>query len=212
MFDNDSTEKLTKKDYTEIVVEAGMQAIPVVGGPLATLYFGQKQEKRFKRLETLYTNLSHDLNSGKYSLPPIEAHNPEELKAIIEELHDKVETEYLETKLKYYKQYFKNTLISPVQGNYDERKMFLDILSQISPLQIELIVFLTTQPSAIKQGDITKPGVESALIQGSINQLKNLGLIKGVLNQISFGGTGNSINEDISLTSFGQKFHTFCLQ
>lgn len=211
MFDNNSTEKLTKKDYAEIVVEAGMQAIPVVGGPLATLYFGLKQEQRFKRLESLYRELSNDLNSRKYHLPPIESHNPEELKAIIEEIHDKVETEYLEIKLKYYKQYFKNTLTLPVNGNYNERKLFLEILSQLSPLQIELIGFLISQTAPIVQGSINKPNVDTSVIQASINQLKNLGLVQSILNGISIGGNTSGMNESISLTSFGKKFHSFCL-
>lgn len=38
----------------DIVIEAIIQTIPYVGGALSTLYFGHKQEKRFKRLETFY--------------------------------------------------------------------------------------------------------------------------------------------------------------
>ena len=33
------------RDKIELAVEASMQMIPVVGGPLATLYFGNKRRK-----------------------------------------------------------------------------------------------------------------------------------------------------------------------
>lgn len=44
-------EKISGKDKLELVINAGLQAIPYVGGPLATLYFGYKQEQRFQRVE-----------------------------------------------------------------------------------------------------------------------------------------------------------------
>ena len=35
-------DKLNGAEKRELVLQAGMQAIPYVGGPLATLYFGAK--------------------------------------------------------------------------------------------------------------------------------------------------------------------------
>ena len=40
---------MENKDKIELIVNAGLQTIPYVGGPLATLYFGYKQEKRVER-------------------------------------------------------------------------------------------------------------------------------------------------------------------
>ena len=42
---------MNNKEKFELAVNAGLQAIPYVGGPLATLYFGYKQEQRFQRIE-----------------------------------------------------------------------------------------------------------------------------------------------------------------
>lgn len=204
-------EKLSVKEYRDIVIESGMQAIPYIGGSLATLYFGVKQEKRFKRIENFYKELSVDIEMIKSSIPDISCHNSEELNAILEELHEKIESEHLEIKKSYYKQYYKKTLLRPVNGNFDERKLMLDILSQITPLQIEIIIFLVRQQSAIIAANIQKPGTENAVIQGSIAQLKNYGIIEGSLKEIVFGGSGNAINENVSLTAFGRKFHEFCL-
>ena len=71
--------------------------------------------------------------------------NPEELSALIEEFNEKVESEYIEFKRKIYKNYFKRTMIQPVNGNFNETKLFLGILSSVTSLHIEIIVFLITQ-------------------------------------------------------------------
>lgn len=203
---------MKKEDINgEVIIESLVQAIPYVGGPLATLYFGQKQEKRFRRLERFYQEICEEIGNIGQTLPNISSHNPEELSAILEELHEKVETEHLEVKRRYYKEYFKNTMRFPVNGNFDERKLFLDILGALTPLQIELVIFLSQQPAAIQASTISKPEVDQALIAGSLAQLKTFGITEGALNSIVFGGGGNAINENISLSTFGQRFHSFCL-
>jgi len=195
----------------DVIIEALVQAIPYVGGPLATLYFGKKQEKRFRRLEKFYQELKEEIGNIGQALPDISTHNPEELSAILEELHEKVETEHIEVKRRYYKEYFKNTMQHPVNGNFDERKLFLDILSALTPLQIEIVIFLSRQAAAVQASTVSKPGVDQALIAGSLAQLKNFGITDGALNSIVFGGGGNAINEDISVSMFGRRFHSFCL-
>lgn len=108
--------------------------------------------------------------------------------------------------------YFKKTMIKPVNGNFDERKLLLDILSAITLLQIEIIAFLANQSSAVTSNAISKPGVEQAVILGSLAQLKNYGLIEATVNSIVVGGTNGLINENVSLSKFGIKFNDFCLQ
>lgn len=197
---------------TDTLIEAAVQAIPYVGAPLATLYFGNKQEKRFRRLEKFYEELKKEMSRYANVYEDISQHNPAELSAIIEELNEKVESEHLEFKRKLYKNYFRKTMIQPVNGNFDERKLFLDILSAVTPLQIEIIVFLATQSSAVTSNTITKPGVEQAVILGSVAQLKNYGLIEAIVNSIVLGGSNGSINENVTLSKFGIKFNIFCLQ
>ena len=195
----------------DTIIEAAVQAIPYVGAPLATLYFGNKQEKRFRRLEKFYEELKEEMSKSPNVYKDITQHNPEELSAIIEELNEKVESEHLEFKRNLYKTYFKKTMIKPVNGNFDERKFFLDILSAVTPLQIEIIVLLATQSSAVTSNTISKPGVEQAVILGSLAQLKNYGLIESTVNSIVVGGSNGSINENVTLSKFGIKFNDFCL-
>lgn len=196
----------------DTIIEAAVQAIPYVGAPLATLYFGNKQEKRFRRLEKFYEELKEEMSKSPNVYKDITQHNPEELSAIIEELNEKVESEHLAFKRNLYKTYFKKTMIKPVNGNFDERKLFLDILSAVTPLQIEIIVLLATQSSAVTSNTIYKPGVEQAVILGSLAQLKNYGLIESTVNSIVVGGSNGSINENVTLSKFGIKFNDFCLQ
>ena len=135
------------KDKFELAVNAGLQAIPYVGGPLATLYFGHKQEKRFERIEKTLEEVAKELEG--VSVAKIEEHNQDELMSLIDELTDKIENEHLEYKRKLYKDYFKNILKTPTNGNYEERKLFLELLEKITPLQIELFVFIQTHENAI---------------------------------------------------------------
>ena len=130
---------MENKDKFELAVNAGLQAIPYVGGPLATLYFGYKQEKRFTRIEQTLKELADELNG--INMPRIEMHNKDELIDLIDELNDKIENEHLEYKRQLYKRYFKNILITPTNGNYEETKLFLTIFSQITAQRTARLTF-----------------------------------------------------------------------
>ena len=195
----------------ELIIESIVQAIPYIGGSLANLYFGHKQEKRFKRLERFYQELQEEIERIGPTIPDFSLQNPEELSAILEELNEKVETEHLEVKRKYYKEYFKNTMRYPVKNNFDERRLFLDILSALTPLQIELIIYLSMQAGPVLGSSISKPGVDQSVIAGSLAQLKTFGITDNLLNSIVLGGSSSAINEEISLSRFGKRFHSFCL-
>ena len=124
-------EKLTGAEKRELVLQAGIQAIPYVGGSLATLYFGAKQERRFKRLESFYSEIAGEISAISDQIASIEEQNTGALAAILEDLHEKVETEPTEEKRQFFKNYFKNTLRQPITTNFDKRKYFLDTLAEM---------------------------------------------------------------------------------
>lgn len=201
-----------KSGKLDLALEALVQTIPYVGGPLATLYFGHKQEKRFKRLESFYSELKKSIENITETLPDISAHDPDELSSIIEHLHEKIEIEHLELKRNYYKNFYLKNLYSPVkQNNYDKRMLFLNILGALTPDQIELLIFFANQKSPVIDRTISKPGVEQAVMFGHLSQLKLLGLVDSRLNGIVIGGSGNGINESVQISSLGREFHKFCL-
>lgn len=200
--------KMKPKDKFELVVNAGLQAIPYVGGPLATLYFGYKQEQRFQRVEQTLKEVAQELQDCQ--LPKIEEHNSEELMSLIDELTDKIENERIEVKRNLYKEYFKNILKTPTNGNYEERKLYLDILSRITPLQIELFQFILRTPDVIDVC-ISKPGTDVSLIKSSILQLENEGLVIATLNSIALGGSQAGMPMKLTASEFGKRFNNFCL-
>ena len=200
--------KISAKDKFELVVNAGLQAIPYVGGPLSTLYFGYKQEQRFQRVEQTLKEVATELKDCK--LPKIEEHNSEELMSLIDELTDTIENERIEFKRKLYKEYFKNILKTPTNGNYEERKLFLDVLSHITPIQIELFQFILRNPNVIDV-DIKKIGTDRSLIRSSILQLENYGLIISTLNSIAIGGSFSGMPMKLNVSEFGKRFNNFCL-
>lgn len=201
--------KISAKNKLELVVNAGLQAIPYVGGPLSTLYFGYKQEQRFQRVEQTLKEVASELQNCE--LPKIEEHNSEELMSLIDELTDKIEDERIELKRNLYKEYFKNILKTPTNGNYEERKLFLEILSRITPLQIELFQFILKNPNVI-DANILKKGVDISLIKSSILQLENYGLVIATLNSITLGGSNSGMPMNLVASEFGKRFNEFCLK
>ena len=202
-------EKISAKDKLELVVNAGLQAIPYVGGSLATLYFGYKQEQRFQRVEKTLKEVADELQG--IQIPSIEQHNKDELITLIDELTDKIEKEQLESKRILYKEYFKNILKTPTNGNYEERKLFLEVLEKITPLQIEIFQFLLVNDNAVDLA-IQKPGTDQSLIQSSILQLENYGLVNATIHSISLGGSNAGMPMSLKVSQFGKKINEFCLK
>lgn len=196
----------------DTVISAAIQAIPYVGSSISTLYFGHKQERRFRRIESFYDEIKNEVKGMQGKIADLNSHDPDEFRAILEELHEQIESEQIAAKRKFYKTYFKSTLVNPVRGNFEERKLFLNILQDLSPLQIELLAFLIKRDEPTLANQINKPGVDQALITGSIGQLRNHGLITTQLNSLAFGGGGGQMNESVSVSEFGQRFHNFCVK
>lgn len=206
------SKELTNKEKRDLILEAGMNLIPYVGGSMASLYFGSKEEKRFKRLESFYQELAQEIKSMKDSLGSMEEQNPIAFEAIMESLHEKVETEPTEEKRQFFKNYFKNTLKEPILSDFDERKYFLETLDDMSLLECEILAFIKNQSQQIQVGNINKPHIEQYAIVGAIGRLKSRGFLTAMQGSFSIGGgADNSLQEIISISPFGRKFCTFCL-
>jgi len=204
--------KLTNSDKRDLVIQAGMQLVPYVGGSLSSLYFGAKQEKRFKRLESFYEEIASEIGRMKDDISSIDKQDPIALEAIIESLHEKVEAEPTIEKREFFKNYFKNTLKYPVAGNFDERKYFLDALSEMTLLECAILAFVNSQASPIQVGNIQKSGTDKYAIVGAIGRLKSRGFLTATQGSFAVGGgADNSLQEIVSVSSFGKSFINFCL-
>lgn len=196
----------------ELTKKALLQAVPYVGGSLATLYFGAKEKKQFERLKEFYEELNVEVESIKSSISPIEEHSQEELAALIEEIHEKVENERVESKKKYYQNLYKKSLIHPVKGNFNERKYFLDLISQLTELHFSILALLIKQNKKVPINAINANGVDPSLKKGFVQQLENYGLLDSELESIQFTTQAGSINKKVEITELGKSFHYFCLE
>lgn len=196
----------------DLAIQTGLQLIPYVGGSLCTLYFGTKQEKRFKRIESFYRELAEELKQVKDAIPPAEKQNAPALEAIMESLHEKVEAEPTTEKRQFFKNYLKHTLLQPVGDNFDERKYFLTALDEMSLLECELLASINGSGQA-QVGRMQKPGTEQYAIVGAVGRLKARGFLIASQNSFAIGGgADNSLQEIVQVSPFGRRFHNFCLE
>ena len=194
------------------MLESAIQSIPYVGSSIATLYFGKKEKKRFERLESFYSKLNEELEKVKKSISKLENHNLDELVSLIEEINEKVENERTELKIKYYKNLFTKSLIHPVKDCFNERKYFVDLISSLTQVHINILAILYQTSDFVNQFYLIKSGIDKDLVKGFTQQLDNSGLINSQLDSIGFSNTGGTFNQRISLTELGKRFYYFCIQ
>lgn len=115
-------------------------------------------------------------------------------------------------KINLYQIYFINKMISPVSDNYSERKLLLDILGALSPIEIELIAYLNKENKSILDRTIIIEGVEKAIVQGCISKIKMLGLVDSKLHSIEIGGDLGKSTESIRVSVLVKKFHEICME
>lgn len=206
-------DKLNWKEKLEIAVESGLQLVPTIGGSLASLYFGTKQEKRFKRIESFYQELAQQMEQQRITPLPIEDHDQDALAHLIEEINEKVEKEHLEKKRNCFKSFFIHTLTTSTNlENFDTRRFFLDCLDAMTLLDIELLHLMINQHTPIVVGSLQRPGTNQYAFVGSIGKLRSFGFLKIYTGSISIGtNSDNTLNERIELSDFGREFISYSL-
>lgn len=208
------SDKLSTKEKTEIVIQSSLQLIPYIGGPLAAAYYGTKQEKRFKRLESFYQEIADKVQKLKLQFAPITAHDEEKLIALIEELNEKVEREHSQKKREYFKQFFISTLTKPTDDIYDERRYFLDTLFNMTPVEC-VILSACSEMYALSlnglQDDANLP-TDPYVVVGAISRLKNYGFLRTKFHPLNLDGSDSTFDEVVAITDFGRRFVEYCLQ
>jgi hypothetical protein len=207
-------DKLNAIEKAEITIQSSLQLIPYIGGALASAYFGTKQEKRFKRIESFYQELAEQIQNLKLQFSPITSHDEEKLIALIEELNEKIEREHSQKKRNYFKKYLISTLATPTDNNFDERRYFLDTLFNMTTVEcILLVVGYESYALSLKafQDDKDIP-IDPYVFVGAVNRLKNYGFLKTNFKPTNFDGIYNSFDEIFSITDFGRRFVEYCLK
>lgn len=205
---------ITSKEKTMLGIQAAIQAIPYVGSSIATLYFGYKQEIRFKRLENFYKELAIEIEGIKEKIISIDRQDKDSFLFILEELNEKVEKEYRLEKIIFFKNYFKNTLKDPVTKiNFDKRQYFLNIIESMTLSESSILKFLINsenEPTEII--NIEFNGIDQYLIIGAVEKLKSYGFLESQTISVMIGtGQDNRLREKVRLSDFGIKFYEFCI-
>ncbi|MCD4963214.1 hypothetical protein [Enterococcus casseliflavus] len=202
-------DNLTPMDYVNLAIEAGIGAIPIVGSPIQTIYFGRQNEKRFKRIERFYTELNEELEKVKGSIP--EVYSPErdrdQLIGIFESINEDMEKAKNQSKIKYYKNLFKSCIIGINKLNWDREEYFVEALSQLTTIQIDLLGYLFTKGENFT-GSISYGGVPQELTDGSLNMLSDLGLLDKTIGSIVLGDIGKQ-NMGYKVSSLGREFISY---
>ncbi len=207
---------LSRKQKGELGLQAAIQAIPSIGGPLATLYFGSKQERRFNRLISFYHEVANELSDVKEQIASIDQHNQEALEAIIEGLNEKVETEHLAEKRRLLKNYLKSMLFNPITDDYDERRFFLETLASMTLLESQILGRLYHHKAEIIFKDLRPKAVDQHALRGAIGGLESHGFALLVPpgnpgDPVLLGKQDDYQRQGVGLTDFGRKFCEFCL-
>lgn len=201
--------KLSGGEIMEIALESGLQLIPVIGGSISTLYFGTKQAKQYKRLEEFYNGVNSRLSLLENRISPIDEHYSDGLMSLIEQLNDKVEKEHQSKKVECYINYMKNILIGNVtEKNYDERKMFLDNLYNMTLIEIDVLAYVYNRHEEITASEIIIEDVDSYVISGAVSKLKGYGFVSTSIATVSIGYT----DEYVKITQYGKKFLDFIIE
>ncbi|QOG31588.1 hypothetical protein [Enterococcus casseliflavus] len=202
-----NNDNLTPRDYLNLVVEAGIGAVPYVGGPLQTLYFGAQNEKRFKRIESFYNELNEKISELDSLI--LGEHNSDQLIGIVETIHDEVEKSKSADKIVYFVNSYKNLLLNSTSPSIDMDELFVNILSELTNFEITILTFLFKNKGRI--GGVAMQGVDPILIAACLSRLSDLGLVNKHLESITLGGPGTQ-QYNYSISNVGINFCYYILQ
>ncbi|WP_079708577.1 hypothetical protein [Paraliobacillus ryukyuensis] len=202
--------KLGYVEYRDLTIQTGLQFLPVFGPAISTAYYGYKQEKRFKRIESFYSDLASKLEKleSDIEFKDIDKENEDDIISMVEQLNDEIEKQSQQNKKEFYENYFINYM---KKNNDDYRynyQLFFEMLKNISETTLWTLK------------DFYKDVPKSAIVlsndssRARIYTLINYGLLEledetTVRNEPIF--YPKTQNDRINITKLGRDFHHFCL-
>ena len=197
-------------DNLTSIIGYGISTIPYIGGTLSTIWFDIKGKIMVERFENFYKELSEELESVSDKIASIDPLDYNYIAVIIEEINERIEKEYLSEKIKFLKNYFKNSLISPPnKNNFNERHYFIKTVGNMSLYECEILNGIVNNYDSIDIENINTDNI--GLLLGTVDKLKSYGFILTERKKISFD-TDDRLGLKIKISDFGKKFFDFCLK
>lgn len=210
--ENGIDDELSYKEIGLNQLEALISAVPFVGSAINTLYFGHKRDREFKRIEKLYKLISSDIDKIKDQISSMLSNNDSEATTgIIEAIHESAEKDYTESKLKYLKNCYLNTLMGQTKNTYEDRRVFIRILNELTEDDIEILTGLYQAPDGAGYSLEQFSEDQKIVVYAVFERLKSYGL---AYLKLSAPITTNIDFTEIStcvISKYGIKFYDYCL-
>lgn len=195
------------------MITYGLNAIPVVGGPLAAFYRDVNDRIKFERIEGFLAQLKEEIEKTQRRLEDTDltfSLAKEEWAAFIETVLTKVEKEPSQEK----RDLFKNIFISTVSNDkysYEKIAMFVEILDSLHPIDIHFLNYLSKASEAVVFNQLTVHQYTRDELYGSMQRLKNYGFLNVWFAGLTLGGPQDKSRENILLNEYGREFIEFAL-
>ncbi|CDN28311.1 hypothetical protein predicted by Glimmer/Critica [Lactiplantibacillus plantarum] len=216
---NNSNDKLHGKDYAWLAVEAAVASIPTFGSALQTAYFGSKNEKRFKRIESFYNHLSEEVEKVKEQLTSSDEISmySEQISQYMEKVNNIVESDPTLAKRSMLHNGFLNILKSPSKIDWVQEQYFISIVPQIDLTDLQLLQ-MTKKLDQEKWAQINNVveafnnQLDKFYLTGLCERLTNLGLFEKRYGSISIQSDGTIIDTYYRITDLGRSFLRFTME
>lgn len=193
-------------DHVRNVVIAGLNAIPCVGGTLASLFDSYIPKQKEKRLIAFVEELSVEIDEVKDQIKEEVIHT-DNFAFIFERTFRGAIENYQKEKIDLYKAIFINSLTDKLSLNDEEKEIFLNLANDLTVRHIKIMAILRKNNS----GELTQvvktsfPDYDQGSIFYIMDDLRNKGLVhqKGTLYDDSLS---NNFNQ---LSKMGKRFVEF---
>lgn len=160
----DKTFKKTKQDHVLAVLKAAVSAIPVAGGPIASLLSDYLPNEIEKRKTKLLIQLDDDLKRLKGRFQEVTLKKEEFVTTFFKSFKKAMETHQKEI-IDGYRAIILNSLIDS-NPNQDEITMFIGITERLTPLHVKLLKILDNPEGIVSQNPEAKAHFDSLSLGG----------------------------------------------
>lgn len=193
-------------DHVKNLITAGLNAIPYVGGVLASLFDSYIPKQKERRLVSFVEGLSIEIDKVKDRVKK-DVINTDNFAFIFERTFRGAIENYQKEKIDLYKAIFINSLTDKLSLNDEEKEIFLNLANDLTVRHIKIMSVLKNNSS----GDLTQvvktsfPDYDQDSIFYIMDDLRNKGLVhaKGTLYD---GSLSNNFNQ---LSEMGKRFVEF---